>query len=1230
MVSSAKTIRALLLTACCGFLATQTQTTHAQPSTSATNQIRILEFQGEVAVSPAGANWQPAQIHQLLSPADHLRTGPNSRCALRWSDQSIISFGASTELEILPPHDAAAQSGLQLVHGILSFFHRDQPGRIRIITRGAVAGVEGTELVLAVNDAGQTTLSVVDGKVRFANDQATLVLTNGQQAVAAPNQAPARTAGFIANNLLQWCFYYPAVLDLADLPLTDAEQTILADSLAAYRAGDLLAALAKYPAARQPASDAEHVYHAALLLSVGEVEKTETELAALTAPGVFKNSQRLAAALRQLIAAVKRQPNPSSTKPQLATEFLADSYFEQSRAIRETSLQNALDCARQAANLSPKSGFAWARVAELEFSFGRTKNALAALEKSLALAPRNAQALALKGFVLAARNETREAVAWFDRALAVDAALGNAWLGRGLCKIKRGDAAGGREDLLVAAALEPQRAELRSYLGKAYLHTGDEAHAAKELALAKKLDPKDPTAWLYSALLHQQKNLINDAIRDLEKSKALNGNRSVYRSQLLLDQDQAARSANLASVYRDAGMTDVSVREAGRAVNSDYANYAAHNFLANSYEQLRDVNGVNLRYETASQNEYLLANLLAPVSAGLVSPTLSQAGYSKLFEHNRLGLISDTEYLSRGAWTESAAQYGVFDNFSYAFESYYHADPGQRYNGTKLNNDNEQRQLSLTLKQQLTPQDTIFLNVQQNEKSGGDLAETYSGNPGNPSLRFRQDQTPNLSLGYHHEWSPGVHTLFLAERLVDDLSFFSYEMPSQMLTFFGTGGGDPIYLAAAGHLDLQEHVQQKLEIYSTELQQIWQTPRHNTVVGARLQYGHFHTQDRQSNPSPDIFSVPGLPYVVSEDNTALFHRMSLYGYHQWQIFEPLQLSAGLTYDSITCPENSYLAQNIYVTPIADRQKTSRQLSPKAGFIWTPAEQTTVRFAYTRSLGGAQFDQNHQIEPSQVAGFVQSYRSIIPESVGGGSPGAQFETFDLSLEQKFSTGTYLGLSGQILNSKVDRLTGAYNWYADIAAYPDITDPGDPRAYLLLTTQPGLRETLDYQEQSLLLTVNQLLGKEWAVGASYRISKAVLHDDFPDVPPVGTAGVYYNDFHPRQHTEGILQQVNLFAVYNHPCGFFAKAEAIWNGQDNADYTPALAAPYGQDDFGLHAPKPGDDFWQFNAYAGYRFFHRKAEVRLALLNIGDQDYNLSPLNFQNVPTRRRTLAVSFRLNF
>src|SRR5207247_840899 len=153
---------------------------------------------------------------------------------------------------------------------------------------------------------------------------------------------------------------------------------------------------------------------------------------------------------------------------------------------------------------SPNFGFGWERVAELEFGFSRIAAATAALEKSLELAPRNAQALALKGFLLVAENSIKPAIASFEQAMAIDGALANAWLGRGLCRIRQGHRDAGREDLLAAAALEPQRALLRSYLGKAYGDLGDRKRAAKELELARKLDPKDPTAWLYLALLEQQ------------------------------------------------------------------------------------------------------------------------------------------------------------------------------------------------------------------------------------------------------------------------------------------------------------------------------------------------------------------------------------------------------------------------------------------------------------------------------------------------------------------------------------------------------------------------------------------------------------------------------------------------------------------------------------------------------------------------------------------------------
>ncbi|HWC60122.1 MAG TPA: TonB-dependent receptor, partial [Verrucomicrobiae bacterium] len=905
-----------------------------------TNEILIVGLQNKVEISPVGAKtWVLTQTNQPLHPRDRLRTGPNSRVTLRWVDESVVSFGASTELEILPPDAADAQPGLHLVSGVISFFHRDKPGHIRLMTRGAVAGIEGTELVLRVDNNDRTTVSVIDGKVRFGNEYATLVLTNGEQAAVDVGQPPARTPGFVANNVLQWCFYYPAVLDPADVPLSADEQNTLADSLAAYRAGDLLAALAKYPAGREPGSDAEKVYYAALLLSVGEVEKSENTLGSLTSSDATAAPNRAAAALRQLVAAVKHTTSTASA-PQLTTEFLADSYYQQSRGDRKTSLSLALQSAKQAAAKSPQFGFAWERVAELEFSFGHTTAAAEALEKSLALAPRNAQALAFKGFLLSARGKTREALTWFDRAIAIDSALGNAWLGRGLCRIHLGDDQGGRGDLLIAAALEPQRAELRSYLGKAYSNVGDFSHATKELQLAEKLDPQDPTAYLYSAVINQENNRVNEAIRDLEKSEQLNNNRSVYRSQLLLDQDQAVRSANLAGMYRDAGMQEVAQREAARAVNYDYGNYSAHLFLANSYFQLTDPNLTNLRYETPTESEFLLANLLAPVAAGPLSPAISQQEYSGLFEQNHVGVVSDTEYLSRGAWSESGAQYGTFDKFNYSFSGVYHSDPGQR-----PNEDLTQQSISFNLKAQITPQDSAFFLLNYNKSSGGDLAQHYASTDAAQTLRFDERQEPIVGFGYHHEWAPGVHTLVFGARLADTLVFTNQAQPT--LIYFqhpGTPPEPPIVWSTVRGITMKELYTGHLEIYSGEVQQIFQQQQHNTIIGTRGQYGHIQTQNLQSDPSGglgSLFPPPPTP-AADQDFTVAFKRFSIYGYHQWEITDWLELIGGASYDWISFPKT------FRTTPVSSQEQTVDQVSPKAGLILRPLPDTVVRFAYTRS------------------------------------------------------------------------------------------------------------------------------------------------------------------------------------------------------------------------------------------------------------------------------------------
>jgi tetratricopeptide (TPR) repeat protein len=1147
--------------------------------------VRVAEAQGIVEFSTdAAKSWEPVQTNQTLRALELLRTGANSRCALVWSDRSVISFGASSEIQILTPQSPAMEPGLRLMAGIVSFFHRDKPGEIQIITRGAAAGIEGTEFAMAVDQNDKTTVSVIDGKVKFGNEFGTLLLTNGEQAEVVLGKSPVRSAGFIVNDVLQWIFYYPAVLDLHDLPFTEAEKSVLKESLAAYQAGNLSLALNYFPA-RVPDSSAIRIYHAALLLSVGNVGESQRILAAL--PDRSENFQRLAAALHRLIAAVKHQPDADQFKSRLASEFLADSYYEQSQAVRGTSLKKALALARQAAAVSPDFGLAWERVAELEFCFGDIRNSLAALNKGVALAPENPKALVLRGFLLAAQNSPKTAIGVFDQALAINPALGDAWLGRGLCLIRTRHGAQGREDLLVAAAIEPQRAELRSYLGKAYADAGDFRQAQKELDLAKQLDPSDPTAWLYSALLNQERSRINTAIEDMEKSQQLNDNRRVYRSDHLLDQDQAVRSANLAQMYDDAGMKVVGQEEAEKAITYDYDNYSAHLFLANTYNELIDPNEINVRYETPAESEYLLANLLSPASAGTLSPTISQDEYSKFFDRDGFGVSSETEYLSRGAWSESGDQYGTYKDFSYDFGSYYRSDPGQR-----PNNDIEERQFSLAIKQQLTLQDSVFFQASDYQENGGDLTEYYNQSSANPGYRQSETQQPILGLGYNHEWAPGVNTLFYVTRLNDRIDATNALFPF-ILEFTPNHG--PITAVDSG-FTMQENYTGELNIYSGELQQIFQGATHTTILGTRLQYGHFNTGNLQNFPKsvPGLFPQPDGTADAEEFDPTLFRRLTVYGYHYWDILDSVRLIGGVAYDDILYPANLRNA------PISDQEQDEHQVSPKAGLIWTPLDHTTFRFAYTRSLQGASLDQSIQIEPSQVAGFIQSYRDIIPESAVGGTAGAHFETYDVSLEQKLPTETYLTVSGEMLNSTVDQTSGVFDYTPAFPVTP--------------ATPASLENNLDYHERTLLFAVNQLLGKEWSLGAQYRISQAVLEDTYPTVP----ANVILapgGDFAPYQKTKGLLHQLDLTARYNHPSGFFAEGEALCDSQYNSGYTPS---------------EPGDTFWQFNAFIGYRSPRRRIQTSLGLLNIANQGYNLNPLNLYNELPYKRTLALSFQFNF
>ena len=1204
------------------------------PGLLAAQEAKLVEREGRVVVTTFGAKATPAVVGIPLTARDKLGTGESSRAVLKMSGKWFARIDEETDVEIMAAaFGAKDKEALKIALGGAFVYSREEEGELKVQTPTATGGLRGTQLIVRVSADGKTFMQVLEGEVDLANDLGRVLLKAGEAGEAETGQAPRKTAAIDARNLLQWTLYYPAVLQPGELGLSSADQRSLAPSLAAYRDGDLLGALELYPAGFAARSPATRLYRAGVLLATGRVDAAQAALREV--PATDPNRR----ALERMLAAVWSLEQPDATPATTASAALAESYYQQSRR----QLAAARTAAQRATALAPDSGSAWTRLAELEFSFGRTREALRALDRGLTLSPKNAQAHALRGYLLSAENRIDAARASFQAALDLDGALGNAWLGLGLTKIKQGRLAEGRADLQTAAVVEPTRSFFYSYHAKALSLSGLDDLARKDFALAKQLDPNDPTPWLYSAIQTQQENRYNAAIAEAQQSLRLNDNRRVYRSQFLLDQDTAVRSSNLARIYQNNGMTDLAVREATRAVESDYTNASAHLFLANSFDALRDPTRVSLRYETAWLNEQLLANLLSPVGGGPLSQFVSQQEYSKLLAADGVGGSVIAEWRDDGFFEQSASLFATAGRLGAGLDFSYQRDPG-----TRPNNDNSNRTIDAQIKFQATADDVAYALVEWGVQKGGDLLRTYSNTPGNPGFRFKDDKAPGLALfGWNHRWAPGVHTLFLGGRLAADQSLVApgftpdllfrdpsalqpgflrpdangaleYTSPTlrnaavppvstnpdgslklsddfvqTIAPFLGRGTVTATGILIGLQLDLA--TRQEFEIYSGELQHIWQRNRNTLLLGARWQDGEFTTTTRL-----DLLNANLLPFTTSPATlqriATHFERRSVYAYDFATLTPWLTLIGGVSWDRIERPDNYRRP------PVNHREVETDRTNWKLGFTLTPAPWITVRGVHAEALGGITFDESVRLEPVQLAGFNQAFRTVIPESLVGSVEAPVYKSTGLSFEGNTATRTWWALSFNHLTEDVNRTIGSY----DV-----IIAPVFPRGAAILPA--SMPERLAYREQVFTAVINQLFGPAFAVGANYRVTRAELRDQFPQIPVALSS--YANDYN-----RSTLEEVVVNAVWNSPTGWFAGTKAKWYSQDL----------HGVADTQIKTTPRGDHFWQYDLQAGRRFLHNTRELSVGVLNLTDRDYQLTPLSLTREPLRARTFFVRCRVTF
>jgi outer membrane receptor protein involved in Fe transport len=346
------------------------------------------------------------------------------------------------------------------------------------------------------------------------------------------------------------------------------------------------------------------------------------------------------------------------------------------------------------------------------------------------------------------------------------------------------------------------------------------------------------------------------------------------------------------------------------------------------------------------------------------------------------------------------------------------------------------------------------------------------------------------------------------------------------------------------------------------------------------------------NPSAGVSTnlwPPTYQYVE-----AGMERLSAYAYWTWEAVPRLWLTPGVAYDRLEYP------RHLRHPPIASGEKETEQVSPKGAFTWSPLSEVTLRGAYAWSLGGVSFDESFRLEPTQLAGFSQGFRTLMPETSVGSVSAPWFETVGLGLDLSFKTRTYVTLQGQFLNSEVGREVGAF----ESAPFP------------FFVRASSLWEDLRYHEQFCSAALNQLVADKWSFGLRYQFAHAELERDLPEVPPAVFGGA-------RRLDEGDLHQAGLVARWNHPSGWFANVDLMWYLQSSSFRT-------NQGQSTVTTELPGEEFPQLNLVAGYRFKRQRGEIAIGGLNLTGEDYRLNPINLYSELPRERVFYARLRLRF
>jgi len=729
--------------------------------------------------------------------------------------------------------------------------------------------------------------------------------------------------------------------------------------------------------------------------------------------------------------------DPNSAAAALAGSFAAQASFD---------IEKATTLAEKAVQLDPANATAQARVAELYMAQGDIKKARKAAQSAVGQAPTDARALSVLGFVELAEFNSETASSFFERAVAADSAFPIAHLGLGITRMRLRHVEAGRAELQTAVVLDPGDSLLRSYLGKAYYEERRSVEASKELKAAKELDPQDPTPYLYDAILKQNENRPVEALDDMQESIKRNDRRAVYRSRLLLDQDTAIRSTDIARIYNDLGFEQLGLVTGRRSADENHANFSSHLLLAGNYRIVPN-------YSPAFLSEVLQARIYQPANVNAARPdvvneTVSYNEYTALFDRPRARAFGGLTYGRTDTDLSELGDPAFIDPISLDDSGFYDGDVTGTLNGDhyaaslsyrKLDDDgfrinNDQRLANYRGFFEYTPnsRDSYQINLLYGRRETGD--QPLRELPAAPSPERIESELDNIGLGYHRNLSASAHLVVSAiyNRLEQTTS-----IPATPLT--GTG---------------------VLEGPQVEAQGVFQTGRSMSwVVGV----GGFDGTVELEGGGPDM---------EGDDKFA-----NGYGYVRFRDMGPFEFTLGASVEHVDTPNGLIPARNSLIVP-AEISFSETRVSPKAGISVYLASKTTLRAAGYYRLS-PNVGRLQTVEPTQVAGFNQFF-----DEPGG----TRSLSYGFDVDQEFGALLFGGFS--VLRRELKIPT----------AYCSTEDPGSGCGFQVADIIDKRESTDDY----LTAYLDTTFGRYVAGGVDY------THERYDFEPAPSATALPFQDF------------------------------------------------------------------------------------------------------------------------